>query len=30
MVASGDVEAYLAELVDVNERTVAEGITIVA
>lgn len=30
MVASGDVEAGLAELVDVNERTVAEGITIVA
>ncbi|MFG2783076.1 AAA family ATPase [Streptomyces prunicolor] len=30
MVASGDVEAGLAELVEVNERTVAEGISIVA
>ncbi|MFJ5307890.1 AAA family ATPase [Streptomyces sp. NPDC088350] len=30
MVASGDVEAGLAELVEVNERTVAEGISVVA
>ncbi len=30
MVASGDVEAGLAELTEVNERTVAEGITTVA
>jgi DNA-binding CsgD family transcriptional regulator/tetratricopeptide (TPR) repeat protein len=30
MVASGDVEAGLAELAEVNERTVAEGITTVA
>lgn len=30
MVASGDVEGGLAELVEVNERTVAEGISIVA
>ncbi|MGW3101699.1 helix-turn-helix transcriptional regulator [Streptomyces sp. NPDC001100] len=30
MVASGDVEAGLAELVEVNERTVAEGISTVA
>jgi len=30
MVASGDVEAGLAELTEVNQRTVAEGITTVA
>lgn len=30
MVASGDVEGGLAELVEVNERTVAEGISVVA
>lgn len=30
MVASGDIEAGLAELVEVNERTVAEGISAVA